>query len=311
MSNKIYFPGDRWLYVRIYTGFRTADEILREVLHPVWHELLQEGLSHSWFFVRYADPDFHLRYRIHLAESASTGHALALLGEKLHTYIENGLVWKVELGSYQPEYDRYGVNAVELSESLFHYDSEAFMNYLNLPAACSAVEERWQYGIMSVRQWLDDFGLSLPAKKEFLLALSRSFGLEFGKDAGMASQLSAKYRMHRSRIQEIMEDRNSHEAGRVLEERSERSRDTIAKILEMHSSGKLGVPLDDYLGSILHMSLNRIFQTNNRLYEMVLYDFLFRICKSRLARSIAEGHQLASTTSGILSGSKSPLLKLP
>ncbi len=311
MNNKIYLPGDNWLYLRIYTGFRTADEILREALHPVWHELLQNGISHSWFFVRYADPDFHLRYRIHLAESASTGHALALISKKLHAYTEHGLVWKVELGSYQPEYYRYGINAVELSESLFHYDSEAFMSYLNLPAPARAVEDRWQYGILSASQWLDDFGLSLPAKKEFLLTLSRSFGLEFGKDAGMAARLSAKYRMHRSRIQEIMEDRNSHEAGRVLEERSERSRDIIARILEMHASDKQGIPIDDYLGSIIHMSLNRVFQTNNRLYEMVLYDFLFRYYKSRLARNIATGHQLASTTSGVLSGSRSPLLKSP
>ena len=39
-----------------------------------------------------------------------------------------------------------------------------------------------------------------------------------------------------------------------------------------------------HVGSIIHMLNNRIFSTQNRLQELVIYDFLSRYYKSKLAR---------------------------
>jgi hypothetical protein len=45
------------------------------------------------------------------------------------------------------------------------------------------------------------------------------------------------------------------------------------------------IMLDDLLGSYIHMMMNRMFRTRQRLMEMVLYDFLFRTYKSALAKN--------------------------
>lgn len=46
----------------------------------------------------------------------------------------------------------------------------------------------------------------------------------------------------------------------------------------------LEIDLSDYLSSITHMTVNRLFITKNRLCEMVLFDYLYRYYDSCLAR---------------------------
>ena len=53
----------------------------------------------------------------------------------------------------------------------------------------------------------------------------------------------------------------------------------VSPLIEQESIEK-----DDYVRSIIHMTMNRLFRSKNRLYEMVIYDFLFRYYQSALAR---------------------------
>ena len=52
-------PGSEWLYVKLFTGTATADQVLRRVGSAVGSALAGGGAD-SWFFIRYADPDWHL-----------------------------------------------------------------------------------------------------------------------------------------------------------------------------------------------------------------------------------------------------------
>ena len=47
---------------------------------------------------------------------------------------------------------------------------------------------------------------------------------------------------------------------------------------------ELDIDIDDYLSSITHMTINRLFITNNRLCELVIYDYLYRFYDSIIAR---------------------------
>ena len=47
---------------------------------------------------------------------------------------------------------------------------------------------------------------------------------------------------------------------------------------------KLEVSLDNVVASFIHMSVNRCFRSKQRLYEMMLYDFLYRKNKSKFVR---------------------------
>jgi hypothetical protein len=45
------------------------------------------------------------------------------------------------------------------------------------------------------------------------------------------------------------------------------------------------MPLDDLLGSYIHMMINRIVACEPRMHEMIMYDFMFRYYQSAIARA--------------------------
>ena len=69
-------PGSEWLFAKLYSGPATADQVLRDVVRPVVERVLSAGAADRWFFIRYGDPDWHLRLRFH-------GHPARLGGEVL------------------------------------------------------------------------------------------------------------------------------------------------------------------------------------------------------------------------------------
>jgi thiopeptide-type bacteriocin biosynthesis protein len=61
-----FIVGEEWLYYKIYCGNYTADKILINEVQTIVNKLFRKKLIDQWFFIRYYDPDFHLRIRFHL-----------------------------------------------------------------------------------------------------------------------------------------------------------------------------------------------------------------------------------------------------
>ncbi len=289
-KQNIYIPGDKWLYVRIYTGYNTADKLLASVLQPIAKKLIRKKLAQCWFFIRYADPDIHLRFRIKFCDASAYQGVLSEIQKALKKYMDDDLIWKVELASYQPETERYGRLSIEHAENLFYYDSKATLSFLDQMDADGDKHSRWLFAMASADQLLNDFNFSLQDKKDLLFDLNKSFSKEFFKNKQLAQQLSTKYREYRKMIWGLM-DRESEKSDNlsmmeILQSRTQASRTDIHEILKLYDEGKMEVGIEDLLSSMIHMLMNRIFSNNNRLHEMVLYDFLFRYYKSALAINI-------------------------
>ena len=47
---------------------------------------------------------------------------------------------------------------------------------------------------------------------------------------------------------------------------------------------ELSIDIDDYLSSITHMTINRLFITKNRFCELVIFDYLYRYYDSSIAQ---------------------------
>jgi hypothetical protein len=50
-----FILGDAWCFYKIYSGPKSADLLLTQVLAPAVAEMEAEGLVDSWFFIRYSD----------------------------------------------------------------------------------------------------------------------------------------------------------------------------------------------------------------------------------------------------------------
>ena len=71
----------------------------------------------------------------------------------------------------------------------------------------------------------------------------------------------------------------------LLENKKSKSQPAVAQILQHHRNKNLQIPLGDLVSSLLHMLMNRIFKSQNRLHEMVGYDFLYRYYMAQISRA--------------------------
>lgn len=123
-----HLPGaSHWLYAKIYSHpDRHADLITRiPDLLTAWET------PPSWWFVRYRDPDPHLRLRIHLPHPEDYGTAAAHVGAWAAQLRADRLTARVQFDTYYPETGRYGTGpTMTAAETVFATDSVAAFTQL-------------------------------------------------------------------------------------------------------------------------------------------------------------------------------------
>ena len=281
--------GSEWLYYKIYSGTKTADSILTNIIEPLIEKLDKQKLISSWFFIRYSDPEHHLRVRFCLSDSKYLGSVIQLFNEAIFDYEKEGLVWSVKNDSYERENTRYGSNSIHIAEQLFSLESNCVLQILNLINGDDGEEIRWRIAIRAVDELINGFNYSLEKKCELMENLKTGFAKEFGMNKSLKMQMDKKFRKNRSLIVQILnwkkeEYSEYQEIFEVLSENRKASVPLINEILEMELKKELRVNLNDLLASFIHMLLNRLFRNKQRLNEMVIYDFLWRSYRSELAK---------------------------
>jgi lantibiotic biosynthesis protein len=284
-----FSPGSEWVYYKLYCGAKSADKILQEAIKPLTEQLAQENKIDKWFFIRYNDPDFHLRLRLHVTQAHNIGEVIRQVNAFLTPFEASGYIWKLQMDTYNREVERYGFNTIELSETLFCHDSNALLALLDNTWGDAREQVRWVWGLRAIDELLNCFQLSLQDKLSLLTELKNAFAAEFNMDKMLKMQLDQKHRANKKIIEEIMDSSKDllNELSpliHIIKEKSERIEQVTATILDIASKGELQVPLADLLNSYIHMLLNRLFPSNQRLHEMVAYDFLFRYYQSAIAR---------------------------
>ncbi|MGK5544076.1 lantibiotic dehydratase [Streptomyces sp. URMC 127] len=123
-----HHPGSRWLYAKLYCSPERQDDILTTHLPG----LLDESGT-RWFYLRYADPDPHLRLRFHGEPADLGGRLLPHLGKWAARLAGQGLCGRLALDTYDPELERYGgPSAMAAAEAAFDADSRACLEQLAL-----------------------------------------------------------------------------------------------------------------------------------------------------------------------------------
>ena len=287
-----FLPGSEWFYAKLYASASLLDRIICSVIPPLLEALRREGLLSCWFFVRYADPDWHLRLRLKGTTRSICSSAISLLEGIVQPMCENGLVQRLELGTYEPEVSRYGgPQGMELAEEIFEADSDAVLKILqSAPAQNAHRDWRWQLALCGTDQFLPDFGLSLEERHAFVRAVSDAYFHKLGGNPKLKRQLSEKFRSRRSEIEQLLDgaSRPDHLAPGLaaLRIRSARIAPVAEQVRLLSQTEQLKVPLGAWLRSALHMHANRLLRSPSRPEEMIIADLLRRSYESRIARRV-------------------------
>ena len=269
--------GSEWLYYKIYTGVKTADLILSEKLYPLILNLQKEKIIYKWFFIRYNDPDEHLRIRFYCKTPENTATIIARIYPVLNMLLEQNSIWKVQTDTYQREIERYGEKTMLDSETLFWYNSEMIMHYLTVKSSFKIKEMPLLFSFTVIDTFLNSFGLSNLDKLNLMDELQLAFIKEFDADKSLKKELDKHYR-------ELFQEMQRFLLGQATEDHPEIFNVVKAKCNECNElidsiKGKLQIPLSEFLCSHIHMMLNRQYTSKQRLYELIIYDHLHRYYK--------------------------------
>lgn len=288
MVKRRFFLGEEWLYYKIYCGVRTADTVLEELISPLSQKLLKEELISSWFFIRYSDPDPHLRLRFKIMATKNLSAIVETFNQLASPYLDANLIWNVQTDTYVRELERYGSNTMEIAEELFFYDSEFVLGML------SHVKDEdlfFFYTLKSIDLFLNDFGLNAIEKLELYTENALAYKTEFAVGKPTKLSLDKKYRASKTVFSVIMNEENGAESHepimKVLRRKKEQMTPCIKALLQHQKQNTLEIDLNELLGSYIHMTVNRIFRHQQRFYELVGYDFLTRYQDSKLQKQNA------------------------
>ncbi|MFI8007623.1 lantibiotic dehydratase [Streptomyces sp. NPDC086010] len=123
--------GGEWLFAKIYGSASLHDEILSAWL-PRLHDAVS---SHSdrRFFIRYRDPEDHIRLRLHGAPDQLVGLVLPRMAAWADELREAGLIRDWSLHPYLQETVRYGgPEVMDAAEAVFTADSQVAVTQLRL-----------------------------------------------------------------------------------------------------------------------------------------------------------------------------------
>ena len=278
---RIFTVGSEWAYFKIYAGAYMADGLLVREIMPLAARLMRESTADCWFFIRYADPERHLRVRFHLTDRNKLGYVISLVYERLDRYVQERTVQKIQMDTYVREIERYGREHMECAERLFCTDSRCVTGLLKvLPDERMRSMAAFRLGDAI----LTAFGMDMMAKRDFTGTCAEAFKREFGFTGANAKVFNREYRVWQKPVRDSVEcaDAGMAEIGRVIEKHYRCGR--TGKIVSELLSKRSDVTREEFLRSYLHMTMNRLFNSDNRRHEMVVYEYLHRYYKSAIAR---------------------------
>lgn len=288
MTQRTFIPGSEWLYFKLYTGHKSADRLLTDIIQPMTSKLLNDGSIADFFFIRYSDPKPHVRLRFRIAATDHYGRIFQATTAAFGECIDNGLLADVVCATYQRELERYGSRTIEVAERLFGADSRAVIGLLeHLAEVEDPEQDRWLLSLRLLDDTLTLFGCDMETKSTLMEQVSLDFRSEFGcNKQPYSKQLDDKYRAHRELIETTLGNGRVTDNiyAKLLSARRKEMEPIAGELRRLELDGEVQVPFDSLLRSYMHMTMNRLFRSKNRMFEMVIYHFLSKYYKSALAR---------------------------
>jgi len=283
-----FYPGDEWSCFKIYCSHSMGDRIINEVIKPLIEEYAKENIDLFWFFIRYEDPEHHIRLRV---KTQNIQKLILQLRKQVQPLIKEGHVFSLSMETYQREIERYGADTIELSEQLFHYDSLAVMKGIELLNKVNDENIRWKIGLVSIDLLLDDFKLPLPNRVILLEKLYKGFMPEYvyisHKENNKLFKASAdkQLRAHKQFLDNVLRLKKYTKFTPYVDPFLKRSHSnrTIVPLIKVNLPDNKA--LADLLQSYLHMALNRWFCIKPRMHEFIIYFFMYKTYNSIAKRN--------------------------
>ena len=280
---KKYIPGSDWLYLKVYCNEPIGEVLLCNEIPRLLRYLIAHKYISKFFFVRFKDPYFHLRLRFLLTDIYNVAPVMHKVDAILSPLLKNHFIWDVQYDTYIREIERYHNNLIEDTESLFYVDSMHILRMLHMVKL--GIVERWQLSIPLIESWFSVININTEQKKAILNEFAIWIKNEYGFTNSYSKILNNRYRIYRGKIEDLIKKREvilPSKVIKIIDNRQSMMR-LILHSMRLKYDFSFSDETKNLISSYIHMSMNRLFHHNNRLYELVIYDYLKRYYNSQIA----------------------------
>lgn len=274
MIDRTFYPGQEWVYFKVYLKPESADMVLVNYVCPFIKRCFSRHVIGKWFFIRYSDPEYHLRIRLKLESSEALGTLLESFYKKLSPLTKSHVVSRIVIDTYVREVERYEPLGMELCESIFECDSNLVCDVLRRGDTL-----RWVVGATIALYLSRFFYADDESIYRFMSQRAEAYSREFNFNRGSLKQFNAIYRQRKSVLDKIVD-------GEYKDPFS--SRYMLSPVVSSMLRDYAPIESVVVLPSLIHMHFNRLFTTSQRLAECVCYILLERAIKSKVARNKAK-----------------------
>jgi len=281
-----YFPpGTAWMYYKIYVGKNTADEIIRNILYPFAQKMQGQKVIDRWFFIRYEDPHHHIRVRFHLRD-ADNPALLQAFKQAILPAFKQGLIYRLQLDTYERELERYGADTIDLTESLFHIHCNCISELLLQLHRQRNKQHTNMAGMLWIDSMMSALHYSAAEKVDFYHRNFEGFTTEFNyhHNKDQRERMNEEYRANTALIAQCLQ--HSSEATANISAIIRRYLPDAARLtasIRKQFEDRAG-HYDYALRSHLHMFMNSLMPAQQRWEEFRVYFYLLRHYTSQLAR---------------------------
>ena len=249
-------PGSDWLFVKLYCPRNLENDVLADSIFVFAENAVASGLADSWFFIRYSDPEPHIRLRFHGAPERITTRLFPQVCEWAARLISGRLCQKFSFDTYEQELERYGGPlGLAAAESVFHADSRAAVELIRRAKTKLWPQDQTALLAISVDALLHGLGLDAAERLRWYRSQTTEGGPEVGAD----------YRERKVVLRSLLGKADflagmpgGAEIASVLAARSELSTPIGQHLRQLANEHELTESLDALCASFVHLHFNRM-----------------------------------------------------
>lgn len=276
LGDRIQLPGGEWLFAKLYCAEDVQDDVIADQIEQVVSSLVRDEAIQRWFFIRYGDPEPHLRLRFGGERQLLLEHVLPRVSELAQQLIDSKVAYRLVIDSYDREVERYGgAQAMPVAEEMFYTDSVFTTKLLDVRRRGLDLS-KLEIAILSVDELVSSLGLDSKERSTFYTGIEGRYG-ELKQT--QKERLRKEFFQNRKRTLKVLGDREwicKQREGQVisdsLNERSRRMSLLGRQLRDMEERKTLTVSHSSIVHSLVHMHLNRLNGVDSRLeYDCIYY----------------------------------------
>lgn len=266
-ATDVKIPGGDWLYFEIYCHPYRSNSILLAQIQKFLKQ--HQSLLKLWFFIRYNDPAYHIRLRLNVKKIDSIAILLQSFKNLIEPMLLSEMVKDVELKTYYRETKRYGATRIELVEQFFHLDSKLIFVLLR---KAKTPTQLYLYGLETMQFFCDGYTNNIDQQIEFVKKVANNFAEEMKMDIEVFKKVNVNFSNFKRE-----HDTSKHLTMPFVNSRQKMLHQILNNCTNVGEQEKM-------LADLIHMHINRLFDSEQRKHETILYHYLLKLLQAKRAR---------------------------